>query len=153
MAAALVVKCETVPNQAQDLRLLLIYFQLLATPQCPEPSTASTMSKENPLNDADRFDASARQIVGKRLTYAERCRFDFRKSKYRLKRGRRSKKENIDSAGSSDITYVCFDVWQTSESTIRLAVQCEHGRTKLQLSCSKATAWIFCAPCQMALCL
>ncbi len=28
-------------------------------------------TKENPLNDADRFDAAVRQIVGKRLTYAE----------------------------------------------------------------------------------
>jgi transposase-like protein len=28
-------------------------------------------TKENPLNDSDRFDAAVRQIVGKRLTYAE----------------------------------------------------------------------------------
>jgi transposase-like protein len=28
-------------------------------------------TKDNPLNDADRFDAAVRQIVGKRLTYAE----------------------------------------------------------------------------------
>jgi hypothetical protein len=28
-------------------------------------------TKENPLSDADRFDAAVRQIVGKRLTYAE----------------------------------------------------------------------------------
>jgi len=28
-------------------------------------------TKDNPLNDADRFDAAVRQIVGKRITYAE----------------------------------------------------------------------------------
>jgi hypothetical protein len=28
-------------------------------------------TKDNPLNDADRFDAAVRQIVGKRLTYAD----------------------------------------------------------------------------------
>jgi ISXO2-like transposase domain/Transposase zinc-ribbon domain len=28
-------------------------------------------TKDNPLNDSDRFDAAVRQIVGKRLTYAE----------------------------------------------------------------------------------
>ena len=28
-------------------------------------------TKENPLNDADRFDLAVRQIVGKRLTYVE----------------------------------------------------------------------------------
>ena len=28
-------------------------------------------TKENPLNDADRFDLAVRQIVGKRLTYSE----------------------------------------------------------------------------------
>jgi hypothetical protein len=28
-------------------------------------------SKGNPLNDADRFDLAVRQIVGKRITYAE----------------------------------------------------------------------------------
>ncbi len=28
-------------------------------------------TKDNPLNDSDRFDLAVRQIVGKRLTYAE----------------------------------------------------------------------------------
>ena len=28
-------------------------------------------TEDNPLNDADRFDAAVRQIVGKRLTYKE----------------------------------------------------------------------------------
>ena len=28
-------------------------------------------TKDNPLNDSDRFDAAVRQIVGKRLTYTE----------------------------------------------------------------------------------
>jgi transposase-like protein len=28
-------------------------------------------TRENPLNDSDRFDAAVRQIVGKRLTYSE----------------------------------------------------------------------------------
>jgi hypothetical protein len=28
-------------------------------------------TKENPLNDSDRFDLAVRQIVGKRLTYSE----------------------------------------------------------------------------------
>jgi hypothetical protein len=28
-------------------------------------------TKDNPLDDSDRFDLAARQIVGKRLTYAE----------------------------------------------------------------------------------
>jgi hypothetical protein len=28
-------------------------------------------TKDNPLNDSDRFDAAVRQIVGKRLTYSE----------------------------------------------------------------------------------
>jgi hypothetical protein len=28
-------------------------------------------TKENPLNDSDRFDLAVRQIVGKRLTYTE----------------------------------------------------------------------------------
>jgi hypothetical protein len=28
-------------------------------------------TKDNPLNDSDRFDLAIRQIVGKRLTYAE----------------------------------------------------------------------------------
>ncbi|MFZ0321687.1 MAG: hypothetical protein WAL56_21365 [Candidatus Sulfotelmatobacter sp.] len=28
-------------------------------------------TKENPLNDSDRFDLAVRQIVGKRLTYEE----------------------------------------------------------------------------------
>jgi len=28
-------------------------------------------TKDNPLNDADRFDLAVRQIIGKRLMYAE----------------------------------------------------------------------------------
>ena len=28
-------------------------------------------TRDNPLNDSDRFDAAIRQIVGKRLTYSE----------------------------------------------------------------------------------
>jgi hypothetical protein len=28
-------------------------------------------TKDNPLNDSDRFDLAVRQIVGKRLTYAD----------------------------------------------------------------------------------
>ncbi|MGA8151262.1 MAG: hypothetical protein WB952_09960 [Terriglobales bacterium] len=28
-------------------------------------------TKDNPLNDSDRFDLAVRQIVGKRLTYTE----------------------------------------------------------------------------------
>lgn len=28
-------------------------------------------TKDNPLNDADRFDIAVRQVVGKRITFAE----------------------------------------------------------------------------------
>jgi hypothetical protein len=28
-------------------------------------------TKDNPLNDSDRFDLAVRQIVGKRITYTE----------------------------------------------------------------------------------
>lgn len=33
--------------------------------------TAIAPQKDNPLSDSDRFDLAVRQIVGKRITYAE----------------------------------------------------------------------------------
>ena len=49
-------------------------------------------TKENPLTDADRFDAVLRNLVGKRLTYKELTGKEGearRSSPHRLRRGKR----------------------------------------------------------------